>query len=86
MSWRTKAFIETNQAIMFQFMNSTTKAATDTVIVRLGAFPVNGTSGSFAGTAGKGSLLIDDLHGGLYQNTGTKASPTWTNSDTNTGS
>ncbi len=40
--------------------------------------PVDGTSGTFVGMAGKGSLLIDYTNGTLYQNTGTKASPTWT--------
>lgn len=40
--------------------------------------PVSGTSGTFAGKAGKGSLIIDYTNGALYQNTGTKLSPTWT--------
>ena len=31
------------------------------------------------GWAGKGSLIIDRTNGELYTNTGTKASPTWTN-------
>lgn len=40
--------------------------------------PVSGTSGTFAGKAGKGSLVIDYTNGTLYQNAGTKLSPTWT--------
>lgn len=39
--------------------------------------PTNGTSGSGAGKAGPSSLYADAL-GGLYINTGTKASPVWT--------
>jgi hypothetical protein len=40
--------------------------------------PVAGTSGTEAGVAGKGSLVIDSTNGKLYINTNTKASPTWT--------
>lgn len=40
--------------------------------------PSNGTSGTGAGWAGKGSLCADATNGVLYINTGTKASPTWT--------
>lgn len=40
--------------------------------------PTDGTSGSFAGQAEKGDLLVDSTNGGLYQNTNTQASPTWT--------
>lgn len=40
--------------------------------------PTNGTSGTGAGIAGKGALLIDTTNGALYQNTNTLASPTWT--------
>lgn len=39
--------------------------------------PTSGTSGTFAGRADKGSLIIDYTNGLLYINTGTKASPTW---------
>ena len=39
--------------------------------------PTNGASGTMAGKAAKGSLCIDSLNAALYQNTGTKASPTW---------
>lgn len=38
--------------------------------------PTNAVTG--ADWAGKGSLCIDTTNGTLYQNTGTKASPTWT--------
>jgi hypothetical protein len=40
--------------------------------------PSNGTSGTYAGIAPKGALLVDTTNGTLYQNTGTQASPTWT--------
>jgi hypothetical protein len=40
--------------------------------------PTNGTSGTFAGSAVKGSLLVDVTNATLYQNTNTLASPTWT--------
>jgi hypothetical protein len=40
--------------------------------------PSNGTNGTGAGSAGKGSLISDVTNGKLYINTGTKASPTWT--------
>lgn len=40
--------------------------------------PTNGTSGTGAGVAGKGCLLVNIGAGTLYQNTNTKASPTWT--------
>lgn len=39
--------------------------------------PTNGTSGTFAGNAGLGALLIDYTNGVLYMNVGTLASPTW---------
>lgn len=39
--------------------------------------PTNGTSGTYANYAAIGSLLIDTIGGGLYQNEGTVASPTW---------
>ena len=40
--------------------------------------PVNGTSGTGAGWAGKGSTLLDSTTGKWYTNTNTTASPTWT--------
>jgi hypothetical protein len=39
--------------------------------------PTNGTSGTFAGQAGPGALLIDFTNAVLYINIGTLASPTW---------
>lgn len=39
--------------------------------------PVSGTSGTFAGQAGKGTLLIDFSSGNFYINTGTIDSPSW---------
>lgn len=47
------------------------------IVTNAGA-PSNGTSGTGAGVAGPGSLLIDSTNTNLYQNTNTKASPTWT--------
>ena len=47
------------------------------LFVNAGA-PTNGVSGTLAGTAEKGALLIDSSAGTLYQNTNSKASPTWT--------
>src|SRR5690348_7284267 len=47
--------------------------------------PTNGTSGTQAGVAGPGSLLIDTTNKAFYQNTNTKASPTWTALTTATG-
>jgi hypothetical protein len=47
--------------------------------------PSNGTSGTLAGYTQKGDLLVDTTNGNLYQNTGTQASPTWTEVVTNTG-
>jgi hypothetical protein len=49
-----------------------------TPILNIGGVPVNGTSGSFAGQAGPGALLIDFVNADLYINTGTLASPLWT--------
>lgn len=50
----------------------------DIGIVLTDGAPTSGTSGSFAGHAGIGCLLIDKVNGKLYINTNTKASPTWT--------
>lgn len=46
------------------------------MVVALTGAPTNGTT--LAGEAGIGSLIIRTDNGTLYQNTGTKASPTWT--------
>jgi hypothetical protein len=46
------------------------------VISNAGA-PSDGTTGTGAGKAGPGSLLVDITNKKLYQNTNTKASPTW---------
>lgn len=54
-------------------------------IVKGDSAPVNGTSGDGAGWTGTGSLYILST-GGLYQNTGTKASPTWTIFESSGGS
>lgn len=60
-------------------------AGSANVILMTGATtPVNGGSGTGATLAAKGSLYIAQDTGVLYQNTNTKASPTWTAS-TGTG-
>lgn len=49
------------------------------VIIATGAgAPVSGTSGTGVGKAGPGSIYIDLTNKTMYQNTNTKASPTWT--------
>lgn len=40
--------------------------------------PSNGTSGTLANSAKPGDLLVDTTNAVTYQNTGTSASPTWT--------
>lgn len=47
-------------------------------VIQKAGVPANGTSGTGAGWAGIGTLYINRTAGTLYQNTGTKASPTWT--------
>src|SRR5437762_961081 len=47
------------------------------VYTRAGA-PTNGTSGTLAGTADPGALLVDTTNKTLYINSNTLASPTWT--------
>ena len=46
------------------------------IVTNAGA-PTDGTSGTYAAFAGPGTLLLDITNGKLYQNTNTKASPTW---------
>ena len=43
-----------------------------------GGAPVDGTSGTFAGQAEIGALLVRTDTGIVHVNTNTKASPTWT--------
>ena len=45
---------------------------------RYAGSPSDGTSGTYAGVAEPGDLLIDTENKKLYQNTNTQASPTWT--------
>jgi len=54
-------------------------AGTASVVYAHAGAPSNGTSGTLHGIAKPGSLLCDTTNGVLYMNTGTKASPTWTN-------
>lgn len=60
----------------YQFLDT---AVGDSLMPVFGAngSPTNGTAGTFAGVAGPGSLLVT-TEPALYQNTNTKASPTWT--------
>lgn len=46
------------------------------ILANAGA-PTNGTSGTFAGKAGPGCMVVDTTNAVLYINTGTKASPVW---------
>lgn len=48
----------------------------NTGIFNTSAAPTNGTSGTFAGTAGPGALLLRS-NGTVYVNSNTKLSPTW---------
>lgn len=48
------------------------------ILVNAGA-PTNGVSGTYAGQAGPGSIIIDTVAGNLYQNIGTVTSPIWLN-------
>ena len=52
----------------------------DVVIIRHNAAPTNGATGTMAGYAAPGSLLIvsDGANSALYINTGTKEAPNWT--------
>ena len=49
----------------------------DVVLHVMSGAPVDGASGTLAGTAGPGSIALS-TNGNIYSNTGTKASPTWT--------
>lgn len=51
----------------------------DVPFLTINGVPVNGASGSFAGKAGLGALLIDISTGTHYINLGTKAVPVWSN-------
>lgn len=50
-------------------------------ILTFSGAPTSGTSGTFAGQAGPGAILIDYLNGNQYANTGTLLSPTWSLAD-----
>lgn len=49
----------------------------DIVLHVMSGAPVDGASGTLAGIAGPGSIVLS-TNGNIYSNTGTKASPTWT--------
>ncbi len=50
-------------------------------ILTFSGAPTSGTSGTFAGQAGPGAMLIDYVNGNQYVNTGTLASPVWSLAD-----
>ena len=52
--------------------------ALDISVVGNAGPPTNGTSGTFAGVASKGQILVDTTNAVLYMNINTQASPTWT--------
>lgn len=49
----------------------------NTFIVPWAGTPVDGTSGTFAGKAGPGTLILDYTNGRFYINAGTLLSPVW---------
>lgn len=51
--------------------------ANDVMALQGTGAPTDGTSGTGAGQAGKGSRYTDTTNANLYLNAGTKASPTW---------
>lgn len=55
-------------------------------VLRTAGAPTNGVvgTGTYAGKAGKGCLLVDVTNAILYINTNTQASPTWTKVGTQT--
>ncbi len=55
-------------------------------VLRFAGAPTNGAvgTGTFAGKAAKGCLLVDVTNALLYINTGTQASVTWTKVGTQT--
>lgn len=79
MADRTAAFRKFNPMAWLRNMSDL-----DLAIVTNAGAPTNGTSGTFAGQAGPGCLLIDTTNAILYINTNTKLSPTWTKVGTQT--
>jgi hypothetical protein len=57
----------------------------DVLILAGAGAPVDGTEGTGAGEAGKGSLYIDRTNAVLYRNSNTKASPTWAEAEVFSG-
>jgi hypothetical protein len=51
--------------------------ASNVVVVTVAGVPVDGTSGTGAGVAGKGAFCVDTTNANLYLNANTLASPTW---------
>lgn len=66
-----------NSFLKLEILKATVRSAKEVVWLDVEGVPVDGTSGTGAGFAGKGSLATDITNGDLYINAGTKASPTW---------
>src|SRR5438105_4100832 len=47
--------------------------------------PTNGTSGTLAGIAPPGALLVDTTNIAVFQNSNTQASPTWSAASSSSG-
>ena len=62
---------------VFHMLDTSTGDVVLPIATNAGA-PTNGTSGTLAGIAARGSLLLDVTNAVLYQNSNTLASPTWT--------
>jgi hypothetical protein len=67
--------IETNPATLIERVDRI-EAVAKFLNTNIGA-PTDGTSGTLAGHAPTGALLIDTENAVLYVNAGTKASPVW---------
>jgi hypothetical protein len=63
---------------MAESANTTAIAGSRTRTMRYAGAPSSGTSGTLAGTADAGGLLVDTTHGVVFVNEGTSLSPYWT--------
>lgn len=62
---------------VFQVLNSILYGPGGTRVLSNAGVPTDGTSGTGAGVAGKGSICLDVTNGKAYLNGNTTASPTW---------
>lgn len=67
----------TDLSTIYQQLNAILDLPDGAAILTRAGVPVDGTSGTGAGTAGKGSLCLDVTNGKAYVNGNTTASPTW---------